>query len=101
MEACTQGASGTLIRITKLHHDFLPRSSEIVDGLRYKAGVIYYYYLKGTVEGAERLSMKIDDYDVAPVDPLFVDEIDADKADLNEHDWDGLNPKWITKKYCC
>jgi hypothetical protein len=37
LEACTQGASGTLIRITKLHHDFLPRSSEIVDGLTYKA----------------------------------------------------------------
>ena len=53
LEACTQGASGTLIRITKLHHDFLPRSSEIVDGLTYKAGVIYYYYLKGMAEGSD------------------------------------------------
>ena len=97
LEACTQGASGTLIRITKLHHDFLPRSSEIVDGLTYKAGVIYYYYLKGMAEGSERLSLKIDDYHITPVDPLFVDEIDADNPDLNEHNWDGLNPKWITK----
>ena len=97
LEACTQGASGTLIRITKLHHDFLPRSSEIVDGLTYKAGVIYYCYLKGMAEGSERLSLKIDDYHITPVDPLFVDEINADNPDLNEHNWDGLNPKWITK----
>ena len=97
LDACTQGASGTLIRITELHHDFLPRSSEIVDGLTHKAGVIYYYYLKGIAEGSERLSLKIDDCDIAPVAPLFIDEIDADNPDLNEHNWDGLNPKWITK----
>ena len=59
--------------------------------------MIYHYYLKGIVEGAKHLSMKIDDYDVVPVDPLFIDEIDADNGDLNEHKWDGLHSKWITK----
>ena len=97
LDACTQGKSGTLIRITRLFHESLPPTSEIIHGLKAKAGVIYYYYLKGIVEGAERLSLKIDDYDVAPVDPLFIDEIDADNGDLNEHNWDGLRPKWITK----
>ena len=42
--------------------------------------------------------MKIDEHDVAPVDPLFVDEIaDGTDGDLNEHTWDGLSPKWIAR----
>ena len=97
LDACTDGKSGTLIRITKLFHESLPRTSEIVEELKTKTGVIYHYYLKGIVEGSERLSLKIDDYDVAPVDPLFIDEIDDDNGDLDEHHWDGLNPKWITR----
>ena len=97
LEACTQGKSGTLIHITGLFHESLPRTSEIIHGLKTKAGVIYYYYLKGIVEGSELLSLKIDDHDIVPVDPLFVDEIDTDDPDLNEKTWDGLSPKWITK----
>ena len=97
LDACTDGKSGTLIRITKLFHESLPRTSEIVEELRTKTGVIYYYYLRGIVEGSERLSLKIDDYVVAPVDPLFIDDIDTDNGDLDEHNWDGLNPKWITR----
>ena len=97
LDACTQGKSGTLIRITELFHQSLPSTSEIIHGLQDKAGVIYYYYLKGMIDGVKRLSLKIDDSDVLPVDPLFIDEIDADNSDLNEHNWDGLNPKWITQ----
>ena len=97
LDACTQGKSGTLIRITKLFRESLPPTSEIIHGLETKAGVIYYYYLKGMVAGSKCLSLKIDDYDVVPVDPLFIDEIDTDDGDLNEHKWDGLTPKWITR----
>ena len=97
LDACTQGKSGTLIRITELFHQSLPSTSEIIRGLQDRAGVIYYYYLKGTVDGVKRLSLKIDDSDVLPVDPLFIDEIDPDNSNLNEHNWDGLNPKWITQ----
>ena len=97
LDACTQGKSGTLIRITELFHQSLPSTSEIIRGLQDRAGVIYYYYLKGMVDGVKRLSLKIDNSDVLPVDPLFIDEIDADNGDLNEHNWDGLNPKWITQ----
>ena len=97
LDACAQENSGTLIRVTKLLHDSLPRTSEIVEGLKNKAGIIYYYYLKGIAEGSERLSLKIDGDDVVPVDPLFEDEIDVENADLNENTWDGLHPKWITK----
>ena len=98
LEACTQGGSGTFIRITKLLLHSLPRTSEIVAGLKSRAGVIYYYFLKGLVEGSERLSLKIDEHDIAPVDALFVNEIaDGKDGDLNEHTWDGLSPKWIAR----
>ncbi len=97
LDACTDGKSGTVIRITKLFHEALPSTSEIIRGLQDRAGVIYYYYLRGMVDGVKRLSLKIDDSDVLPVDPLFIDEIDTDNGDLDEHHWDGLNPKWITR----
>ena len=97
LDACTQGKSGTLIRITELFHQSLPSTSEIIRGVQDRAGVIYYYYLKGMVDGVKCLSLKIDDSDVLPMDPLFIDEIDADNSNLNEHNWDGLNPKWITQ----
>ena len=98
LDACAQGESGTLIRITKLLLHSLPRTSEIVAGLKSRAGVIYYYFLKGLAEGSERLSLKIDEHDIAPVDALFVDEIaDGKNGDLSEHTWDGLSPKWIAR----
>lgn len=96
LDACAQGGTGTFIRVTKLRLDSLPRTSEIIAGLKSRAGVIYYYFLKGLAEGSERLSLKIDEHEVAPVDPLFVDEI-SDDADLDERAWKGLSPKWITK----
>ena len=98
LDACAQGRSGTFIRITKLLLHSLPRTSEIIAGLKSRAGVIYYYFLKGLAEGSERLSLKIDEHEVAPIDPLFVDEIaDGNDGDLNEHTWDGLSPKWIAR----
>ena len=97
LKACTQGESGTLVRITKLFHESFPRTSEIIDGLKTKAGVFYYYYLKGIVEGLEPVRLKIDDHEVEAVDPLFEHEIDLEEANLNENTWDGLRPKWITK----
>ena len=97
LEACAQKKSGTLIRVTELHRDALPRATEITDGLKSRAGVIYYYYLKGLADGSEQLSLIIDDDDITAVDPLFEDKIDSNDPDLNEHKWDGLCPKWITK----
>lgn len=97
LDACAPSNSGTLIRVTKLLYDSLPRTSEIIEGLKNKAGIIYYYYLKGIAEGSECLSLKIDGDNIKPVDPLFIDEIDDADADLNENTWNGLHPKWITK----
>ena len=41
--------------------------------------------------------MTIDDHNVKPVDPLFVDKIDDTDSDLDENTWNGFHPKWITK----
>ena len=98
LDACAQKKSGTLIRITELHRDALPRATEITDGLKSRAGVIYYYYLKGLANGSkQQLSLTVDDDDIIAVDPLFEDKIDSNDPDLNEHTWNGLHPKWITK----
>ena len=96
LDACAQEKSGTLIRVTELHRDALPRATEITEGLKNRAGVIYYYYLKGIADGSEQLSLTVDDDDITAVDPLFEDEIDSNDSDLNEHTWDGLRTKWIT-----
>ena len=96
LDNCVQENSGTLIRISKLHTESLPRATEIIDGLKNKAGVTYYYYLKESENGSTPLSLKIDDFYVEPVDPLFVDEIDPNNPNLNVHTWEGLEPKWIT-----
>ena len=97
LDACAQEKSGTLIRVTELHRDALPRATEITDGLKSRAGVIYYYYLTGLADGSEQLSLTVDDDGITAVDPLFEDEIDSNAPDLNEHTWNGLRPKWITK----
>lgn len=96
LDDCAQEKSGTMIRISKLRTESLPRATEIIDGLKNKAGVTYYYYLKESENGLTSLSLKIDDYDVSPIDPLFVDDIDPNDPNLNEHTWEGLFPKWIT-----
>jgi hypothetical protein len=89
--------SGTIVRITELHQNSLPRASEIIEGLEQRAGVIYYYYLQGLVEHVAALALKVNGKPVMPLDPLFVGEIDKDEGDLNENTWDGLAPKWIQR----
>ena len=89
------GSSGTAIRVTSLHQESLPRASEIIEGLRRRARVIYYYYLQGLVPQASKLTLTVNEDAIEPFDPLFVDEIDPESGNLNENTWDGLAPKWI------
>jgi hypothetical protein len=86
-----------VIRITALHGESLPRASEILDGLKNRAGVIYAYYLEGKVPHAEKLALTINGDTVQPLDPLFIGEIASQAGDLNENSWDGLTPKWIQR----
>jgi hypothetical protein len=97
LASVAEGGPGTVIRITALHRDRLPRAQEIIDDLRDRAGVIYAYYLEGKVPHADKLTLTVNGEPVQPLDPLFVGEIDAQTGDLNENSWDGLAPKWIQR----
>lgn len=96
--------SGTLVRITNIHEESMPKASEIIDGLEDKAGIVYYYYLAGKVKGVPPLEIEINSTvdgsveqttKVEPLDPLFADEAEDD---LNEMEWDGTTVKWITRE---
>jgi hypothetical protein len=88
--------SGTVIRITELHHDSLPRAADIIDELTKRAGVIYHYYLQGLVPHAAKLSLSINANPVEPFDPLATAEIDpTDAGNLDENSWTGVKPCWI------
>jgi hypothetical protein len=100
---CEDGP-GTIVRITKIHEDSMPKASEIIDGLKNRAGIVYYYYLSGKVQGMPTLKMdinstvdgKIDQtIGVEPLDPLFVGEAEGN---LDEMDWDGISVRWITRE---
>lgn len=87
--------SGTIIRITKIHHDAMPSVAEIIDGLKKRAGVVYYYYLVGKISAHSSLSLTINDEAVEPFDPLFVESISADDPNLVESEWSGTDVRWI------
>ncbi len=95
--------SGTIVRITKIHTQSMPRPSEIIDKLSKQAGIIYHYYLSGSVEGWPKLNIEINELvdgfstksdTLYPINPLFEEEA-ADN--LEEQSWDGISVKWIQK----
>lgn len=88
---------GTVVRITSLLQDSLPRASDIIEKLKQRSAIIYHYYLQGKVPHSDQLTLLVNDEAVSPVDPLFVSEIDDKTGILNENKWDGLQVKWIRK----
>ncbi|MFV9504232.1 MAG: ATP-binding protein [Oscillochloridaceae bacterium umkhey_bin13] len=85
--------SGTIVRISNIRNDSMPSITEVIEKLKIRAGIVYYYYLTGKAERDTPLSITVDGLDVDAFDPLFVSEI---SGDLNELDWDGISVKWIT-----
>lgn len=83
------GKRGTIVRITKIHQNNHPSLRKIIDELEMKVGVIYYYFLK------EGLHIYLQDKEINPFDPLFVDE--AGENNLNEHEWDGKTVQWLSR----
>jgi len=96
---------GTLVRITDIHEDSMPSATDIIDGLRKRAGVIFHYYLLGISPASHKIAMSLtqrvgggdETAQIEPFDPLFTEEADAN-GDLDEHDWDGLSTRWITRE---
>ena len=86
---------GTIVRVAKIRNPEHPSISSVIDDLKRKLGVIYYYFIK---ENGLRLHL-LNTTDAAsstiePFDPLFVDEI-QESAMLDENDWDGRTVRWL------
>ena len=95
LDAHTSGGSGTIIRITDVRRDSLPKVSDVISGLRDRIGVVYHYYIKGEVGGRDPLRVTVDGEEIEAIDPLF--EADAE-GDLDETSWDGTSVRWITRE---
>ncbi len=91
--------SGTVIRITNIHQDSLPPAVEIIDGLKKKAGITFFYYLAGKPPAEHKVEITIaggtEINNIQPYDPLFVENISKKDGNLDERSWDGVSVKWI------
>jgi hypothetical protein len=95
LDKVTLGKRGTMVEITKIHEQAMPSPAEIIQRLKDRTGVIYYFALSGLVPNWPKVCIRIKDEEVAPRDPLFQGE--TGKSDLDEHNWDGLSVCWIQK----
>jgi hypothetical protein len=82
---------GTIIRISKIRKNNHPSIKSTIDELKYKIGVIYYYFMKD-----DGIKVLIEDEMIQPYDVLFTNEANSN-GNLNEHECDGLSVKWIQK----
>lgn len=82
--------TGTIVRITDIHHNNHPSPKSTEDALKYRLGTIYYYFL------TDGLSIYLNNEKIEPYDVLFTDEADAN-GNLNENDWGGKTVNWIKK----
>ena len=98
LEEVCQGGQGTLVRITKIV-DNLPSPVEILEGLKKRAGVTYFYALTGATTGYPQMNLIINGEPVKPVDPLFESEIaDGEDGELDERTWDGCSVRYIERR---
>ncbi|MCD8195705.1 MAG: ATP-binding protein, partial [Lachnospiraceae bacterium] len=84
------GKRGTIIRISKIYTNNHPSVKSTISDLREKIGVIYYYFLIGNV-----VRIYVDNEELQPFDPLFVDE--AGENNLDENEWDGKSVQWLMR----
>ena len=92
--------TGTIVRVAKIRNVEHPNIRSIIEGLKSKLGVIYYYYYFIRETGLKLHLLNAGDGDanvVEAFDPLFVDEI-PDGAMLDENDWDGRTVSWLMTK---
>lgn len=87
--------TGTIVRVAKIRNVEHPNIRSIIEELKNKLGVIYYYFIRDAGLRLHLLNLGDDDVNVVDAfDPLFVDEI-PDGANLNENDWDGRTVSWL------
>jgi hypothetical protein len=83
---------GTIIRIGNIRKNNHPSVKNTIEELNTKVGVIYFYFIK-----EKGIKIKIGDYEVKGIDPLFVQEAEQN-GNLDENNWEGTEVKWIEKK---
>ncbi|MEJ7662193.1 MAG: hypothetical protein WKG07_22815 [Hymenobacter sp.] len=88
-EYLTEGY-GTIVRLKEVRKINHPSVKDTFNDLRTKLGVIYFYFLS-----VNKIKVKIGDYSIDAIDPLFVAEADGN---LDENLWDGQSVKWIEKE---
>jgi len=79
---------GTIIRISNIHENNHPSPKKTTEDLKYRLGTIYFYFLNDGV------NIYLNDEKIEPFDVLFTDEA---TGNLNEHEWNGREVKWIKK----
>lgn len=94
LDNLANNGSGTLVRLSKIHHDNMPTPASIADELLSRIGVVYYYHLAG-VRDFQLVSISLNGTQVDPIDPLFETEA---AGDLDEHNWDGQSVKYINRR---
>lgn len=87
VESASPGGSGTVVMISKIHHNNMTSPGEIIEELQRRAGAVYFFALQ-----EKGLELFIIGEPIAPFDPLFESDI---TGDLDERTWDGLEPKYI------
>ena len=82
---------GTIVRITDIRKGNHPSIAATLGELQERVGIIYYYFMAD-----DALEISVDGKKCEPFDVLCTDEADRN-GNLNEHDWDGREVRWIEK----
>lgn len=89
------GRSGTLVEIDRIHEETMISPAEITEGLRRRAGVVYFFPLS---EPPTPLELRIDGDSISATDPMCLDRVSAGAdGDLDEFEWDGQEVRWIQR----
>lgn len=83
---------GTLIRVGEVRREGHPAVKETEKELRYRVGVIYYYFLR-----RGNLTIRLNDKVIPAVDVLFTGEADAN-GNLDDSTWNGRETRWLQKQ---
>lgn len=85
------GGQGTIVRVGAVRREGHPAIKETLFQLRYRIGVIYYYFLLDS-----SLTIRLDGQAVPAVDVLFTDEANTN-GNLDELNWQGRETRWIQR----
>ncbi|MDQ2771302.1 MAG: ATP-binding protein [Bacteroidota bacterium] len=82
---------GTVVRVGEVRREGHPAVRDTLDLLRYRVGVIYYYFM---LDGA--LTIRLEGKALEPVDVLFTAEADQN-GNLDDTIWNGRETRWLQK----